>query len=121
VQQILWAEVTIKAVVGIVLLIAPLVALTLVGIQKPDAGFWPRVTGALTLAIAASIWIGLKFPNARGSIGPAALVVINLISAATLLTASVMGAAAPTRRGKIIVAVGAVVLLLFGFLEIAHA
>ncbi len=119
-QQILWAEFAIKSVIGAVLLIAPLVALTLAGIQKPSAGFWPRLTGALTLGIAASIWIGLQYPQARGSIGPAALVPINLISAAMLLAALVLGAAAPTRRGKIIVSAGAAVLLALGFLEIAH-
>lgn len=119
-QQILWAEIAIKAAIGLTLLIAPLIALSLAGIQKPDAGFWPRLTGALTLAIAVSIWIGLTYPEARGSIGPAALVPINLISAAILIAALVMGAAAPTRRGKLIVAAGAIALLALGFLEIAH-
>jgi len=120
VQQILWVEIAIKAVIGSVLLLVPLIALRLSGIQKPDTGFWPRLTGALVLAIAASTWMGLAYPQARGSIGPAALVAINLISGATLLAALVMGAAAPTRRGKLIVAAGAVVLLALGFLEIAH-
>ena len=119
-QQILWTEIAIKAAIGLILLIAPLISLTLAGIQKPDAGFWPRLTGALTLAIALSIWIGITYPQARGSIGPAALVSINLISAAILVAALVMGAVAETRRGKLIVAAGAVTLLALGFLEIAH-
>jgi len=120
VQQILWAEIAIKSAIGAVLLIGPLVALTIVGIQKPDSGLWPRLVAALTLAIAASIWIGLQFPNARGSIGPAALVPINLITAAVLIAALVIGSAAPTRRGKIVVAFAASVLVTLAFLEIAH-
>ncbi|MBS0250415.1 MAG: ABC transporter permease [Proteobacteria bacterium] len=120
-QQILWAEIAIKGVTGVILIAVPLISLGLVGIEKPSNGFWPRLTGALTLAVAVSIWIGLTYPEARGSIGPAALVPINLISAAMLIAALVMGAAAPTRRGKLIVAVGAVALLTLGFLEIAHA
>lgn len=119
-QQILWAEIAIKGTIGAILLALPLIALTLSGVCKPDTGFWPRLTGALSLAIAASIWIGLQYPQARGSIGPAALVPINLISGAFLIAALVMGAAAPTRRGKLTVAAGAVVLLTLGFLEIAH-
>jgi hypothetical protein len=120
VQQILWAEIAIKAVMGVVLLLAPLIALKLVGIQKPETGLWPRLTGSLMLAIAASVWIGLEYPSARGSIGPAALVAINLISGAVLFATLVMGAAAPTRRGKIVVAAGVATVLVLGFLEIAH-
>lgn len=120
-QQILWAEITIKGAVGGILLLAPLIALSIAGLQKPDSGFWPRITGGLTLAIAASIWIGLQYPNARGSIGPAALVVINLTTAAVLIAALVMGAAATTRRGKLVAAACAALLLALGFLEIAHA
>lgn len=120
-QQILWAEITIKAAIGIVLLLVPLSALALAGIQKPDTGLWPRLVGALTLAVAASIWIGLQYPETRGSIGPAALVPINLFSAAVLIAALVLGSAAPTRRGKFIVIVGAIALVALAFLEIAHA
>ncbi|MBS0231987.1 MAG: ABC transporter permease [Proteobacteria bacterium] len=120
-QQILWAEIAIKAAAGAALLVAPLIFLTLMGIQKPASGFWPRLVGALTLAIAASIWIGIEIPQARGSIGPAALVPINLMTTAVLVAALVLGAAAPTRRGKIIVAVAAVSLAALAFLEIAHA
>ncbi len=120
-QQILWAEIAIKAAIGIVLLLAPLSALAVAGIQKPDAGLWPRLVGALTLAVAASIWIGLQYPNARGSIGPAALVPINLFAAAILIAALVLGSAAPTRRGKFIVVVGAITVVALAFLEIAHA
>ncbi|MFT3730728.1 MAG: ABC transporter permease [Hyphomicrobium sp.] len=119
-ERILWAEIAIKSTLGLILLLAPLLASSLAGIQRPNTGFWPRLTGALTLAVAVSIWIGLHFPDARGSIGPAALVPINLISATTLLTTLVLGAAAETRRGKLVVAAGAVVLLALGFLEIAH-
>ena len=114
-QQILWAEITTKAAIGIVLLLVPLSALALAGIQKPDAGLWPRLVGALTLAVAASIWIGLQYPETRGSIGPAALVPINFFSAALVL-----GTAAPTRRGKFIVTIGAIALVTLAFLEIAH-
>ncbi len=120
-QQILWAEIAIKAALGGALLIAPLVLLTLTGIQKPSGGLWPRLVGAITLATAASIWIGLQYPQARGSIGPAALVPINLMTAAVLIAALVLGTAAPTRRGKILVAAAAAGLAVFAFLEIAHA
>lgn len=120
-QQILWAEIVIKTVAGLVLLMVPLSALAIAGLERSIAGLWPRLVGALSLAIAASIWIGLEYPATRGSIGPAALVPINLFSAAVLIAAVVMGTAAPTRRGKFLVALSAILLALLGFLEIAHA
>ncbi len=119
-QQLLWAEVVVKGTVGLALLLVPLVLLTLAGIQKPESGFWPRVAGAFTSGIAASVWIGMQYPDARGSVGPAALVVINLVVAALLVVALVLGIAGPTRRGKLSLAAIAAGLGAFAFLEIAH-
>jgi len=121
VQQILWTEIAIKAVAGLMLLISPLLVLAVAGLERPTTGLWPRLTGALLLAIAASIWIGLEYPSARGSIGPAALVPLNLFPAAVLIAALVMGTAAPTRRGKLVLGLSAITLTLLAFLEIAHA
>ena len=120
-QQILWTEITLKAVAGLLLLIAPLPILAIVGLARPITGLWPRLVGALLLAIAGSIWIGLQHPGARGSIGPAALVPLNLLPAAVLASALIMGTAAPTKRGKLAIALSAILLAALGFLEIAHA
>lgn len=119
-QQLLWIEVVVKGTLGLALLLTPLVLLTLAGIQKPDSGFWPRVAGAFMLAIAASVWIGMQYPDARGSVGPAALVVINLMMTTLLVATLVLGIAAPARRGKLILAITAAGLGAFAFLEIAH-
>ncbi|CAA2139834.1 hypothetical protein HYPP_01647 [Hyphomicrobium sp. ghe19] len=120
-QQILWAEIVIKGIAGFVLLIVPLSALAIAGLARPATGLWPRLVGALSVAIAASIWIGLEYPASRGSVGPAALVPINLLSAAVFIAALVMGTAAPTRRGKVLIAASAILLIVLAFLEIAHA
>lgn len=120
-QQILWTEIALKVVAGLLLFVAPRQTLAIMGLARPLIGLWPRLTGALLLAIAASIWIGLEYPSARGSIGPAALVPLNLLPSAVLASALVMGTAAPTRRGKLAIAITAITLTLLGFLEIAHA
>ena len=119
-QQILWAEIVLKAVAGAVLIIAPLSVISLLGLQRPETGFWPRLLGAVTLAVATGIWVGLQFPSAHGPIGPAGLIPINLFAAATLIALLILGKAAPSRRGKLIIAAGAVLLLVLAFLEIAH-
>lgn len=119
-QQILWAEIITKAVIGALLVIAPLTSASALGLQRPDRGFWPRLLGGLTLGIAAGVWIGLKFPNVRGAIGPGGLIPINFAAAAMLIAPLILGHAAPSRRGKLIIVLCAVALLALAFLEIAH-
>jgi hypothetical protein len=120
VQQILWAEIFVKAIAGALLFLAPLTTLALLGLERPSTGFWPRLVGAVTVGLAAGVWIGLQFPAAKGAIGPAGLIAINFATAAALLVPLILGTAAPTRRGKLAVAVITIVLSALAFLEIAH-
>ena len=119
-QQILWAEIFIKAIAGALLFLAPLTTSTLLGLERPSTGFWPRLLGAMTLGIAAGVWIGLQFPAARGAIGPGGLIAINFATAAALIAPLILGTAAPSRRGKLVVVIVTVLLLALAFLEIAH-
>lgn len=118
--QILWYEALIKAAFGLPLLLAPLTTLSLAGLDRPASGFWPRLLGSLLLGMALGVWIGIQFPNAHGAIGPAGLVPLNLAAAAALLAPLVMGSAAPTRRGKLLVMLAAIALLALAFIEINH-
>lgn len=119
-QQILWFEVIIKAAAGFTLLLIPLTAIRITGMQRPETGFWPRLLGAVVLGIAAAAFITLQFPDARGGLGPAGLIPINLAGAVAMIAPLIMGMAAPTRRGKLFILTNAVVLLTLAFLEIAH-
>jgi hypothetical protein len=119
-QQILWVEIVLKAAIGAALVTVPLTVISLAGLQRPETGFWPRLLGALVLAVATSVWIGIRFPEARGAIGPAGLIPINLYAAAAMLAPLVLGRAAPTRWGRLLIAVGAALLLGLAFVEIAH-
>ncbi len=119
-QQILWFEIIFKGAIGATLLILPLTALSVAGLQRPETGFWPRLVGALLLGIAAGVFLTLRFPEANGGIGPAGLVPINLGTAAAFIIPLIMGSAAPTRRGRAIAVIGAVASLALAFLEIAH-
>ena len=121
VQRILWAEIILKTGAGLALLIAPLTFIAITGLAKPESGFWPRLLGGATVGIAAGIWVGFAFPEARGAIGPAGLIPINLLAAAMLIAPLILGAAAPTGRGKLLLSTCVVLLLGLAFLEIAHA
>lgn len=120
-QQILWFEIILKSVTGLTLLLMPLTAARAVGLDHPGSAVWPRLLGALLVGIALGVLITLLLPNARGGIGPAGLIPINLMGAALLIAPMVMGTAAPTRRGRAFVVVNALTLLALAFLEIAHA
>lgn len=119
-QQILWLEVFLKAAAGLTLLLVPLTSIRVAGMYRPENGFWPRLVGGVVLGIAAAVYISLQFPGARGGLGPAGLIPINLAAAAAMIAPLIMGTAAPSRRGKLFILVNAIVLLTLAFLEIAH-
>ncbi len=119
-QQLLWIEIFLKAAAGVTLVLIPLSAIRITGLQRPETGFWPRLLGAVVLGVAAAILISLHFPNAHGGLGPAGLIPINLAGAGAMIAALIMGAAAPTRRGKLFIAANAAVLLALAFTEISH-
>lgn len=119
-QQILWAEIVLKAVSGAALIIAPLTLLSFLGLDRPATSFWPRLLGAVSLGLAAGIWMGLRFPDAKGALGPAGLIPINLFTAAALLASLGLGHAAPKRRGTMAVAAATLLLFALALLEIAH-
>ena len=119
-QQLLWFEVILKMAAGLTLLIAPLTVIRIAGMHRPDTGFWPRLVGGVVLGTAAAVYVTLQFPDARGGLGPAGLIPINLAAAAAMIAPLIMGTAAPSRRGKLFILVNALVLLTLAFLEIAH-
>ena len=119
-QQLLWFEVVLKAAAGLALVVLPISAIRLVGMQRPETGFWPRLLGAVVLGIAGGVFITLRDPQAVGGIGPAGLIPINLAGAGAMIGHLIMGNAAPTGRGRLFILANALVLLTLAFLEIAH-
>lgn len=119
-QQILWFEVVMKSMLGLALLLLPLTVARIAGFERPPTAFWPRLVGCGGLGVAAAVFIGLHFPDARGGLGPAGLVAINLGAAAGLLVPLIMGHAAPTRRGRLLILATMLALVALGFVEIAH-
>ena len=119
-QQILWLELVLKSAAGLTLIVLPLTAIRIVGMSRPESGFWPRLLGAVVLGIAAAVFITLSYPAAQGAIGAAGLIPINLAGAAAMIAPLIMGTAAPTTRGRVFIVANAVTLIGLAFLEIAH-
>jgi len=115
-QQILWLETLLKASAAIVLLIAPLSASHVLGLPRPGSFLWSRLLGALLLGIAAATYAeGVGW----NGLGVAGLVMINLIAAAVIAGLLILGKAAPTRRGRLLLGLLAVQLATFSLVEIA--
>lgn len=118
--QIAWFEVVLKGALGGALILFPFSFLRLLGLHKDATRFWPRMAGLLLAGIAAGTAAPLLIPAARGGIGPAGHIAINLFVAAGLLSSLVWGTAAPYRRGRLFILVLSLTLLALAFLEIAH-
>lgn len=119
-EQLIWFEVAFKGALGLVLAILPLTTLRVLGLHRDSQRFWPRLVGCLLAGIAMGTALTMLTPQARGGIGPAGLIPINLTLAAGLLSALVWGTSAPARRGRFAVLVLGLASLALAFLEIAH-
>lgn len=119
--QLAWFEVVFKGVLGAALVLFPFTMLRLFGLHRDGQRFWPRLTGLLMAGMAAGTAIPLLLPAAKGGIGPAGNIAINLFVASGLLSSLVWGTAAPFRRGRLTILVLGLVFLTLAFLEIAHA
>ena len=116
-QQLLWLETLLKLVPGILLTLAPLSTLRVLGLPRPDTGFWPRLCGALLIGTAGALFLE---GTARGhGLGLAGNIVINLCGAAVLATLLVLEAGPASRRGRVTVWLIVCLLVVVTVVEIA--
>jgi hypothetical protein len=116
-QQLLWLETILKFSAGTVLALFPLTALRLLGLPRPDTGYWPRICGALLLGIAGALF--LEGTSRGHGIGLAGIVVINLIGACMLATLLVLDRGPVSGRGRITVWLLVCLLIGISVFEIA--
>jgi hypothetical protein len=81
VQQLLWLETLLKFVPGLLLALAPLTTLRVLGLPRPETGFWPRLCGALLIGIAGALF--LEGTSRGHGLSLAGCIVINLCGGAT--------------------------------------
>jgi hypothetical protein len=117
VQQLLWLETLLKLVPGMLLTLAPLTTLRVLGLPRPDTGFWPRLCGALLIGVAGALFLE---GTARGhGLGLAGNIVINLCGAAVPATLLVLEAGPASRRGRVTVWLIVCLLVVASVVEIA--
>ena len=119
-QQLLWIETVLKLAAGALLLAAPGTVSRALGLPRDPSGFWPRILGAVLLGLATATvlegWIG----RAHG-LGLAGTLAINLASAGGIASLLILGKAAPTRRGRLLLWLVVAVLVLLALLELPYA
>lgn len=119
-QQLLWIETLVTLISGLALIAVPGVVARALGLPRDASGFWPRLVGAtlvgLALAFALEGWIG----NVHG-LGLAGAMAINFAVAIVIASLLILGKAAATRRGRIVLWMAASLLVLLALLELPHA
>ena len=116
-QQLLWLETLLKFSAGILLALAPLSTLRVLGLPRPDTGYWPRICGALLLGIAGALF--LEGTSRGHGLGLAGIVVVNLIGACMLATLLVLERGPVSARGRITVWLSVCLLIAMSVFEIA--
>jgi hypothetical protein len=117
VQQLLWIETLLKLVPGLLLVLAPLTTLRVLGLPRPDTGFWPRLTGALLVGMAGALFVeGAQ--SGRG-LGLAGAIIINLCGATVLAILLVLDRGPASTRGRVVVWALTCTLVVLSVVEIA--
>ena len=119
-NQLLWIEVIANGSLGLVLLAAPSLLISALGLAPSGSSFWPRLTGGMLLGTAIATAAGLAGWTKSG-LGLGGHVAINVTVALALVSMLVLGPVVPTRRGRAFLWLLALSLLALAFVEIAHA
>jgi hypothetical protein len=117
-QHLLWSEIALKGLTGLVLVIAPGHAAAMLGQPTAATGFWPRVLGSLLLGTAGSLLLHMQRPLIE-TITPVGLIAINLSGALVLIAHLVLQTASQTRRGTVLLWIIALNLLILSLVEIS--
>ena len=119
-QQLFWTEIILKGAIGTALALLPGYAAAIAGLPATANGFWPRLFGAGLIGIAAALLLQGLLPAVK-TISLAGLVTLNLTGAAMLAALLILGKAALTRRGALLLWLLAAGHTFLSLIEIAYA
>lgn len=118
--QLLSIETILKLAGGLALLLIPGTLAKAFGLPRDPSGFWPRLLGATLIGLAAATFIEGWVRNTHG-LGLAGALSINLAMAGGIMALLLLGKAAPTRRGRVLLWLIFSVLVLLALFELPHA
>ncbi len=119
-QQLIWIEAILKGTVGLLLLLAPGTLARVLGLPRPETGFWPRLLGSSLLALTAAYLVeGFAAGRTQG-LGLGGSVAVNLAAAPLIAAVTLMAAPQLTRRGKALLWLLAILVAVLGLVELAY-
>jgi hypothetical protein len=119
-DQLLWIDALARLAIGGPLLLFPQTFIKMLGLPAAGNPFWPRLTGALLVALAAALFIEARFAGSRGlSLGGA--FAVNVATAFMLATSLSVGGMGLPLRGRIAMWTAVGLLVLLSLVELAHA
>ena len=118
-EQLLWIEACLKLGSGLALIAAPRTLARLLGLPSADQPFWPRLLGALLIGLAAASLLEVRM---QGGLGLGGSIAINLAGGTMIGGALlILGRAGKTKRGRFLLWLTAVALIVLSLVEIAYA
>jgi hypothetical protein len=117
-QQLLWLETLLKLSGGLFLLLFPLTVIKVLGLPPAGSRLWPRLLGAMLVALAAASFIEGAGLSTRG-LGVAGSLAVNLAAAAVLAAHLMTGDGARTRRESVLLWSLTLILIVLVSFEIA--
>lgn len=119
-QQLLLFEALMRLGAGLVLIIAPRIAVRIAGLPEAGKGFWTRLFGAALVGLAGASILETQVSGTHG-LGLAGSIIINLTMASVLGALLVLHAGPITMRGRILAWFVFSLLLLLSLVELAYA
>ena len=117
-ESLLWIDMIIKLGLGFGLVALPRPMIAAFGWPKTIDLFWPRLLGVQLVAVAAALFVEGRFQGTHG-LGLAGAFAINLCLAFALATALAVGRLSIARRGRIIMWLCVLVLVLLSLFQLA--
>lgn len=117
-EQLLWIEACLKLASGVALIAAPRTLARLLGLPSADQPFWPRLLGTLLIGLAAASLLEVRM---QGGLGLGGSIAVNLAGGAMIGALLILGRTGNTKRGRFLLWLTAVALIVLSLVEIAYA
>jgi hypothetical protein len=118
VNDLMWIELVVKCVAGALLALFPRSLARVLGLPVPAETLWPRLLGAVLLGLGAATFLEGQLA-ARNGLGLAGHIAVNLAVVLALVSLLIMGKAGTLRRGRILLGIVAMGLIVLSLVELA--
>lgn len=117
--KLILVELAVKGGAGLMLVLVPLTAIKLLGLPRSDTAFWPRLLGALLIALALATYMDATIRLGHG-LGLAGACLVNMTLALALAGLLMGGQGPQTRRGRILLWLTTAVVATLALVELAY-